>query len=48
MKKETNTREEEAKEIRQELKLTADERQRMAKKIKQDYFGKRLPDVRDY
>lgn len=48
VKKGTKTQGDEAKEIRQELKMTVDERQKMAKKIKQEYYGKNLPDVRDY
>ena len=47
-KKETKTQDAEAREIRQEIKMTADERQKMAKKIKEGYYGKKLPDVRDY
>ncbi len=47
-KKETKIRDAEAREIRQEIKMTVDERQKMAKKIKQEYYGKRLPDIRDY
>ena len=38
----------EAREIRQEIKMTVEERQKMAKKIKQEYYGKNLPDIRDY
>ncbi len=48
VKKGTKTQDAEAREIRQEIKMTADERQKMAKKIKQKYYGKNLPDVRDY
>ncbi len=48
VKKGTKTQDAEAREIRQELKMTVDERQKMAKKIKQEYYGKKLPDVRDY
>jgi ubiquinone biosynthesis protein COQ9 len=48
LKEGTKTQDTEAKEIRQEIKMTVDERQKMAKKIKQEYYGKRLPDIRDY
>ncbi len=48
VKKGTKSRDEEAREIRQELKMTVDERQKIAKKIKREYYGKNLPDVRDY
>jgi uncharacterized membrane protein len=48
VKKRTGKPDAVAKEIRQELKMTAEERQKIAKKIKQDFFGKQLPDVRDY
>jgi hypothetical protein len=48
LKKGTKTQTAEAREIRQEIKMTVDERQKMAKKIKQEYYGKRLPDIRDY
>lgn len=48
VKKGTKTQDAEAREIRQELKMTAEERQKLAKKIKQEYFRKQLPDVRDY
>ena len=48
VKKETKTQDAEAREIRQEIKMTVEERQKIAKKIKQEYFGKKLPDVRDY
>ena len=48
MKKGTKTGESEALEIRKELKMTADERQKIARKIKQEYYGKKLPDIRDY
>jgi hypothetical protein len=47
-KKRTKTQDAEAREIRREIKMTADERQKMAKRIKQEYYGKKLPDVRDY
>ena len=47
-KKGTKTRDAEAREIRQETKMTVDERQKVAKKIKQEYYGKKLPDIRDY
>ena len=48
LKKGTKTLDAEAREIRKEIKMTVDERQNMAKKIKQEYYGKKLPDVRDY
>ncbi len=50
MKKETKTQDAVAREIRQELKMTAEERQKIAKRIKQECFGKQVhvPDVRDY
>jgi hypothetical protein len=48
VKKGTKTQAAEARDIRQEIKMTVDERQKMAKKIKQEYYGKRLPDIRDY
>ena len=48
MKKGTKIQGAEAREIRQEIKMTVDERQKMAKKIKQEYYGKKLPDIRDY
>jgi hypothetical protein len=48
VKKGVKTRDEEAKEIRQEIKMTVDERQKMAHKIKREYYGKDLPDIRDY
>lgn len=48
VKKGTKALDTEAKEIRQEIKMTVDERQKMAKKIKQEYYGKRLPDIRDF
>jgi len=48
VKKGTKIQSEESKEIRQEIKMTVDERQQMAKKIKQEYCGKKLPDIRDY
>jgi hypothetical protein len=48
VKKGSKTLDAEAREIRQEIKMSVDERQKMAKKIKQEYFGKKLPDVRDY
>jgi len=48
VKKGTKTQDEEAREIRQEIKMTTDERQKMAKKIKLEYYGKNLPDIRDY
>lgn len=47
-KKGTKTQDEKAREVRQEIKMTVDERQKMAKKIKRGYYGKQLPDVRDY
>jgi hypothetical protein len=48
VKKGTKTPDAEAREIRQEIKMTVDDRQKMAKKIKQEYYGKKLPDIRDY
>ena len=48
MKKGTKTQDAVNREVRQELKMTAEERQKIAKKIKQECFGKKLPDVRDY
>ncbi len=48
VKKGTKTQGDEEREIRQEIKMTVDERQKMAKRIKQEYYGKRLPDIRDY
>ncbi|UCE40587.1 MAG: hypothetical protein JSV17_14195 [Candidatus Aminicenantes bacterium] len=48
MKKGSKTQDAEAKEIRQEIKMTVEERQKMAQKIKQEYYGKKLPDIRDY
>jgi len=48
VKKGIKMQDEQAKEIRQEIKMTADERQKMAHKIKQEYYGKYLPDIRDY
>lgn len=48
MKKGTKIQSDEMREIRQEIKMTVDERQKMAKRIKQEYYGKKLPDVRDY
>jgi len=48
VKKGAKTQDAEAREIQQEIKKTVDERQKMAKKIKQEYYGKKLPDIRDY
>ena len=48
VKKGSKTQDAEAKDIRQELKMTVDERQKMAKKIKLEYYGRKLPDIRDY
>jgi hypothetical protein len=48
VKKRTKTQDAPAKEIRTEIKMTVDERQKMAKKIKEEFYGKKLPDVRDY
>lgn len=48
LKKGTKIQSDEMREIRQEIKMTVDERQKMAKRIKQEYYGKKLPDVRDY
>jgi hypothetical protein len=48
VKKGIKTQDEQAKEIRQEIKMSVDERQKMAKKIKQGYYGKYLPDIRDF
>jgi hypothetical protein len=48
VKKGTKIQSAEAREIKQEIKMTVDERQKMAKKLKQEYYGKKLPDVRDY
>ena len=48
VKKGTKTQDTEAGEIQQEIKMTVDERQKMAKKIKQEYYEKKLPDIRDY
>lgn len=48
VKKGTKAQDAETREIRREIKMTVDERQKMAKKIKQEYYGKKLPDVRDY
>jgi hypothetical protein len=48
VKKGTKMQDEQAKEIRQEIKMTVDERQRMANRIKREYYGKYLPDIRDY
>jgi len=31
-----------------EVKLSPEERQAMARKLKEERFGKRLPDVRDF
>ncbi len=48
VKKGTKTQDAEAREIRQEIKMSVDDRQKMAKKIKQEYYRNQLPDVRDY
>jgi hypothetical protein len=48
VKKGTKTQTSETREIRQEIKMTVEERQKMAKRIKQEYYGKKLPDIRDY
>lgn len=48
VKKGTKIQDEHAKQIQQEIKMSVDERQRLAKKIKQEYYGKNLPDIRDY
>jgi hypothetical protein len=48
VKEGSNTQDAESREIQQEIKMTIDERQKIAKKIKQEYYGKNLPDVRDY
>jgi len=48
VKKGIKTQDEQAKEIQQEIKMTVDERQKIANKIKREYYGKYLPDIRDY
>ena len=48
VKKGTKSQDAEAREIRQEIKMTVEERQKAAKQIKQEYYGKKLPDIRDY
>ena len=48
VKKGAKTQDSEAREIRQEIKMTVDERQKMAKKIKEEYYGKKLSVIREY
>jgi hypothetical protein len=35
-------------EIKKQIKMAPDERQTLAHQLKLKYYGKRLPDVRDY
>lgn len=48
VKRETKMQDAQAREILQEIKMSVEERQKIAKKIKQEYYGKYLPDIRDY
>ncbi len=34
--------------IKQQIKMAPEERLALARKVKQEYYGKRLPDVRDF
>jgi len=35
-------------EIKKQIKMAPDERQELARQLKQEHYGKKLPDVRDY
>jgi hypothetical protein len=48
VKREKKIQDAQAREIRQEIRMSVDERQKIAKKIKQEYYGKYLPDIRDF
>jgi hypothetical protein len=34
--------------VEQQIKMAPEERQAVARKMKEEYYGKRLPDVRDF
>jgi hypothetical protein len=48
VKKEKKSKDTEKGMVEQQIKMAPDERQAMARKIKEEYYGKRLPDVRDF
>ncbi|MDH4219966.1 MAG: hypothetical protein OEW23_14475 [Candidatus Aminicenantes bacterium] len=35
-------------EIKKQIKMAPEERQALARQLKEEHYGKRLPDVRDY
>jgi len=35
-------------EIKKQIKMAPEERQALARQLKQEQYGKRIPDVRDY
>ncbi len=47
-KKEKKARDAEQGEIRKQIKMAPEERQALARQLKVEYYGKGLPDVRDY
>jgi hypothetical protein len=47
-KKAKKARDVEQGEIKKQIKMVPEERQALALQLKQEHYGKRLPDVRDY
>jgi hypothetical protein len=35
-------------EIKKQIKMAPEERQALARRLKEEHYGRRLPDVRDY
>ena len=47
-KKAKKARDVEQGEIKKQIKMAPEERQALARKLKVEHYGKKLPDVRDY
>lgn len=48
VRKEKKTKDAEKGMIKKQIKMTPEERLSLARKIREEQYGKRLPDVRDY